>query len=86
MGTREKEESCYFGHPRRACAEGKKVEGSNSPAAIPEFGEGASSAAKTKGTLPSEQRTEEPTIMPKVPTVKVVEMKVGKAEKPKLKK
>jgi hypothetical protein len=53
------------------------------PAAIPEFGEGTSSAAKTKGTLPSEQRTEEPTIMPKVPTVKVVEMKVGKAEKPK---
>jgi hypothetical protein len=52
------------------------------PAAIPEFGEGTSSAAKTKGTIPPEQRTEESAIMPKVPTVKVVEMKVDKAKKP----
>jgi hypothetical protein len=52
------------------------------PAAIPEFGEGTSSAAKTKETIPPMQRTEEPAIMSKVPTVKVVEMKVDKAEKP----
>jgi hypothetical protein len=78
VGTREKEESCYFGHPRRACAEGKKVEGSNSPAAIPEFGEGTSLAAKTKETIPSEQRTEESATMPKVPSVKLVEMKADK--------
>jgi hypothetical protein len=52
------------------------------PAAIPEFGEGTSSAAKTKGTIPPEKRTEEPAIMSKVPTVKVVETKVDKAKKP----
>jgi hypothetical protein len=53
------------------------------PAAIPEFGEGTSSAAKTKETIPPVQRTEESAIMSKVPTVKVVETKVDKAEKPK---
>jgi hypothetical protein len=42
------------------------------PAMIPEFGEGTSSAAKTKETIPPVQRTEEPAIMPKVPIVKVV--------------
>ena len=52
------------------------------PAAIPEFGEGTSSAAKTKETIPPMQRTEEPAIMPKVPKVKVVETKVDKADKP----
>jgi hypothetical protein len=52
------------------------------PAAIPEFGEGTSLASKTKETIPPVQRTEEPDIMPKVPTVKVVETKVDKAEKP----
>jgi hypothetical protein len=31
------------------------------------------------------QRTEEPAIMPKVPTVKVVETKVDKAERPETK-
>jgi hypothetical protein len=56
------------------------------PAAIPEFGEGTSSATKTKETIPPVQRTEEPSIMPKVPTVKVVETKVDKAEKPETKK
>jgi hypothetical protein len=52
------------------------------PAAIPEFGEGTSSAFKTKEIIPPVQRTEERVIMPKVPTVKVVETKVDKAEKP----
>jgi hypothetical protein len=52
------------------------------PAAIPEFGEGTSSAAKTKETIPLVQRIEEPAIMPKVPSVKVVETKVDKVEKP----
>jgi hypothetical protein len=42
------------------------------PAAIPEFGEGTSSAAKTKETIAPVHRTEEPAIMPKVPSVKVV--------------
>jgi hypothetical protein len=50
-------------------------------AAIPEFGEGTSSASKTKEVIPPVQRTKEPAIMSKVPTVKVVETKVDKAEK-----
>jgi hypothetical protein len=53
------------------------------PAVIPEFGEGASSAAE-KETIPPAQRTEEPAIMPKLPSVKLVETKVDKAEKPKI--
>jgi hypothetical protein len=48
------------------------------PAAIPEFGEGASSAAKTKETAPPAQRTKEPTIMPKLPLVELVETKADK--------
>jgi hypothetical protein len=43
------------------------------PAVIPKFDEGASSVAKTKGTAPPAQRTEEPAIMPKLPSVKLVE-------------
>jgi hypothetical protein len=56
------------------------------PAAIPEFGEGTSSTVKTKETIPPVKRTEEPAIMSKVPTVKVVETKVDKAEKPETEK
>jgi hypothetical protein len=52
------------------------------PAAIPEFGEGTSSSAKTKETIAPVQRTEEPAIMPKVPLVKLVETKIDKADKP----
>jgi hypothetical protein len=54
------------------------------PAVIPEFGEGASSASKTKETVPSAQSTEEPVVMPKVLSVKLVETKVDKAEGPKV--
>jgi hypothetical protein len=55
------------------------------PVVIPEFGEGASSAAKTKETAPSAQRTEEPAIMPKLPSVKLVETTVAeKTEEPKI--
>jgi hypothetical protein len=54
------------------------------PAMIPEFGEGASSAIKTKENVPSAQNTEEPVVMPKVLSVKLVEMKVDKAEEPKI--
>jgi hypothetical protein len=52
------------------------------PAVVPEFGEGASSAAETRVTTPSAQSTEEPVVMPKVLTVKLVETK---AEGPKIK-
>jgi hypothetical protein len=54
------------------------------PAVIPEFGEGTSSAAETKETVPSAQITEEPTVMPKVLTVGLVEMRIGRAEEPKI--
>jgi hypothetical protein len=54
------------------------------PAVIPEFGEGASSAAETRETVPPAQSTEESAVMPKVPTVKLVETKVDKAEEPKI--
>jgi hypothetical protein len=49
-------------------------------AAIPEFGEGASSAAKTKETVPPAQRVEDPAIMPKLPSAELVEMKAGKGK------
>jgi hypothetical protein len=54
------------------------------PTVIPEFGEGASSAAETRETVSPAQSTEESAVMPKVPTVKLVETKVDKAEEPKI--
>jgi hypothetical protein len=51
------------------------------PAVIPEFGEGAFSAAETKETVLSVQSTEEPVVMPKLLSVKLVETK---AERPKI--
>jgi hypothetical protein len=48
------------------------------PAVIPKFGEGASSAAKTKENVPPTQRTEEPAIMSKLPSVEIVETKADK--------
>ena len=55
------------------------------PDVVPEFGGEASSAAESKEIVPPMQKTEEPAIMPKVPTVKVVETKVDKAERPETK-
>jgi hypothetical protein len=52
---------------------------------VPEFGEGASSAAETRVTASSAQSTEESVVMLKVLTVKLVETKVDKAEGPKIK-
>jgi hypothetical protein len=54
------------------------------PAVIPEFGEGASSAAKTKETVPPAQRTEESAIMLKLLSVKLVETTTDKAEGSKI--
>jgi hypothetical protein len=54
------------------------------PAVIPEFGEGASSAVKTKENVPTAQVTEEPTVLPKVLTVRLVETKIGRAEEQKI--
>jgi hypothetical protein len=58
------------------------------PAVVPEFGGEASSAAKSRETVPPVQRTEESAIMPKAPSIEPVEMKVDKdkTERSKLKK
>jgi hypothetical protein len=54
-------------------------------AVIPEFGEGASSAAETKENVLTAQSTEEPAAMPKVLTVGLVGTKVDKVEGPGIK-
>jgi hypothetical protein len=52
------------------------------PAMVPEFGGKASSAAELRETAPPAQRTEEPTIMSKLPLAELAETKTnkGKAE------
>jgi hypothetical protein len=55
------------------------------PAVIPEFSEGAYSTTETRVTAPTAQSTEEPVVMPKVLTAKLVETKTDKAEGPKIK-
>jgi hypothetical protein len=52
------------------------------PVVIPEFGEGASSAAETKETVLPAQNTGEPATMPKLPSAELAETKAdkGKAE------
>jgi hypothetical protein len=54
------------------------------PALVPEFGAGTSSATEIKENVPTAQSTEELPVMPKVLTVKLVEMKVDKTEKLKI--
>jgi hypothetical protein len=48
------------------------------PAMVPEFGGEASSAAETRVTAPIAQSTEDPVVMPKLPSVKLVETKADK--------
>jgi hypothetical protein len=48
------------------------------PAVVPEFGEEASSAAEPREPVPPTQKAEEPAIMPKAPSVVLVETKVDK--------
>jgi hypothetical protein len=52
------------------------------PAVVPEFGGEASSASKSRQTVPPAQRTEEPTTMPKLPSAELAGTKTdkGKAE------
>jgi hypothetical protein len=52
------------------------------PTVVPEFGVGSSSAAEAKQTTPIVQSTEEPTVVPKVPTVEPTISKDDKAEEP----
>jgi hypothetical protein len=53
-------------------------------AVIPKFGAGTSSAAKAKEAAPIVHSTEEPIVVPKMPTIEPVEAKVDKAEEPKV--
>jgi hypothetical protein len=55
------------------------------PAVIPEFGKGASLVVKAKEIARPTQRTEEPTKMSKVLSVRLVETKDDKAEGPEIK-
>ena len=48
------------------------------PAEVPEFGGEATSATETRVTFPIAQSTEVPVIMPKLPSVKLVETKADK--------
>jgi hypothetical protein len=54
------------------------------PAGVPKFVEGASSTAEARQAASIAQSVEEPTIMPKTPTVEPVEAKVDKAEEQKV--
>jgi hypothetical protein len=56
------------------------------PAVVPEFGGEASSAAEPREPIPPTQKTEEPVIMPKVPSAELAELKTDKdkAEKPNI--
>jgi hypothetical protein len=54
------------------------------PAVVPEFGAGSTSAAEATQTASIIESVEEPTVMPKMHTVKAVEDKVDKAEEPKV--
>ena len=90
MRAREKEKDCRFGH--HSCAEGQKGEGSDhrpryiKPAAVPEFGEGASSTAEARQAAPIAQSAKEPIVVPKVPTVGPAEARDDKAEEPQVEK
>jgi hypothetical protein len=53
-------------------------------AVIPEFGEGTSSAAKVKETIPIMQSTEEPTVVSKVTTVGPAKAADNKAKEPQV--
>jgi hypothetical protein len=83
-GQGEKRKAAASAAPVEPAPKGKKMKVLThrpryiEPAAIPEFSEGASSATKTKETIPPAHRTEEPAIMPKLPLVELVETKADK--------
>jgi hypothetical protein len=55
------------------------------PAIVPEFGGETSAVTEAKELAPPTQKIEEPTVMPKAPSSKLIETRVNedKAEKPK---
>jgi hypothetical protein len=83
-GQEKKRKTAASATPVEPVPKGKKVKVLThrpryiEPAVVPEFSEGASSAAETRVTIPLAQRTEEQAIMPKLPSVEVLEMKADK--------
>jgi hypothetical protein len=84
VGTREKRKTTASTTPTEPVPKGKKIKVLThrphyiEPAVVPEFGTGTSFAMETKETAPPTQNTEEPAVMPKVPTVELVETKADK--------
>jgi hypothetical protein len=54
------------------------------PAVVPKLGAWSTSAAEATQTAPNTQSAEEPSVMPKMHTVELVQYKVDKAEEPKV--
>jgi hypothetical protein len=91
-GQEKKRKTVASATPVESVSKGKKVKVLThrpryiEPDVVPEFGTGTSSATETKEIVPTMQSTKEPTVMPKVPTVELVETKVDKVEEPKIEK
>jgi hypothetical protein len=89
-GQGEKRKSATSATPDEPVPKGKKLKVLThrpryiEPAMIPKLDEGASSAAKTEETAPPAQRTEELGIMPRLPSVKLVETTTDKTEGSKI--
>jgi hypothetical protein len=56
------------------------------PAVVPEFAEGATSTAEARQAASIAQSVEEPTVVPKMPTVGPAEAKDDKAKEPQVEK
>jgi hypothetical protein len=89
-GQGKKRKTSASDSPDRLVMKGKKLKVLThrpryiEPVVVSEFGAGTSSAAERKETASTTQSTEEPTVMPKVPTAKEVEMKVDKVDEPEI--
>jgi hypothetical protein len=56
------------------------------PTIVPELGGGASSTAEARQATPIAQSVEEPTVVPKIPTVGTAEAEDDKAKEPQVEK
>jgi hypothetical protein len=83
-GQGKKRTTSASDNPDRPVPKGKKLKVLThrphyiEPTVVPEFGAGTSSAVERKENVPPMQRTEEPAIMPKEPSVELVGTKVDK--------
>jgi hypothetical protein len=83
-GQRKKRKAAASATPVEPVPKGKKMKVLThrsryiEPAVVPEFGGEASSAAETRVTAPFAKSTEEPVVMSKLPSVKLIETKADK--------